>query len=117
MAVIRTSFALISFGFTIYQFFRSLQNSGNAPAIPGAAAGNFGIALVALGVFMLVLGIVYHIRFMSELRRERREMIGEHLLKGEMSYPVSLTMIVAALLLLIGMIAIVGMLIKIGPFH
>ncbi|PWK71725.1 DUF202 domain-containing protein [Aminobacter sp. AP02] len=56
MSVIRTSLALISFGFTIYQVFEKLREhalmTGTAPA------RNFGIALVALGIVMLVVGIV-----------------------------------------------------------
>ena len=116
MSVIRTSFALISFGFTIYQFFRSLRDSANAAALSGNAARNFGFALVCLGVVMLILGIVYHIQFMRELRNERNAMIAQQLVKGELSYPVSLTLIVAVLLLLIGAIAILGMVTRIGPF-
>jgi inner membrane protein YidH len=117
MSVIRTSFALIGFGFTIYQFFRSLRESSvGAQLIPVASARNFGLALVTLGVVMLVLGIIYHLRFMRELRNERHEMIEQRLVHGELSYPVSMTLIVAGLLLLIGLIAIFSIVTRVGPF-
>jgi len=117
MSVIRTSFALIGFGFTIYQFFRFLhENSGATPVVPVHAARNFGIALTSLGVMMLVLGIWYHLRFMRELRIERHHMIEQKLVHGELSYPVSMTLIVAVLLLLLGLIAIFSIVARVGPF-
>jgi putative membrane protein len=58
MSVIRTSLALIGFGFTIFQFFEKLKEAGTLSGTH--AARNFGLALVALGIAMLVLGIVYH---------------------------------------------------------
>ncbi len=43
--------------------------------IASASAGrNFGLALVVLGVGMMILGIIYHLRFMYGLRIEREEM-------------------------------------------
>lgn len=116
MSVVRTSLALIGFGFTIYTFFRSLQTS--APTIiPVNAARNFGLALLILGAGMLVLGIIYHVRFMKQLRREREEMIRQKLVHGQSSYPVSMTLIGAVLLLLIGLIAIFSIVSRVGPFQ
>src|SRR5918993_3199688 len=72
MSVIRTSLSLISFGFTIYQVFEKARDAG---AITHATAPrNFGIALVALGIVMLVVGIGYHVQFMFHLREERMAM-------------------------------------------
>lgn len=114
MSVIRTSLSLISFGFTIYQFFKGLQQTG---MLTGAAAPrNFSIALVALGITLLVLGIVYHIWFMEGLRRQRRRMSEDGLIHGESVFPPSMTLITASLLLLIGSAAIVSMMFHIGPF-
>ena len=79
------------------------------------APQNFGLALVALGIVMLVLGIVYHVRFMLGLRAERTALIGEGLVHGESEYPVSLTLITATLLLLIGLAAIVSMVFNLQP--
>src|SRR5215469_10035609 len=76
MSVIRTSLSLIGFGFTIFQVFEKLYQSQ-----------------VLLGIFMLVLGIGYHISFMLGLRRLRAEMKMEGLIHGESQFPASLTLI------------------------
>jgi len=115
MSVIRTALSLIGFGFTIFQFFGHLVET-NTVALASRAPRNFGIALVALGIAMLVLGIVYHAQFMRELRVERQRMMAEGLVHGESSYPVSMTLIVAVLLLLLGLLAIVSMVFNVGPF-
>jgi putative membrane protein len=118
MSVIRTSLALIGFGFTIYQFFRFLrETAGMAQMVPVYAARNFGLALILLGVGMLVMGIVYHIRFMTELRAERHMMVEQRLVHGELSYPISMTLITAVLLLLLGLAAIFSMVARVGPFN
>jgi putative membrane protein len=62
MSVIRTSLSLIGFGFTIFQVFEKLRDQ--AVITHAAAPRNFGIALIALGILMLIGGIVYHLQFM-----------------------------------------------------
>ena len=116
MSVVRTSLSLIGFGFTIYNVFRSLQSRAPA-AVPVNAARNFGLALLILGAAMLILGIIYHLRFMRELRAEREAMIRQKLVHGQLSYPVSVTLIGAVLLLLIGLIAIFSIVSRVGPFQ
>jgi putative membrane protein len=115
MSVIRTSLSLIGFGFTIFQFFRHL---GEAQILSGGAgaARKFGIALVFIGVAMLVLGIAYHVHFMLGLRAQRRRMMAAKIVHGESGYPVSLTLIVAVLLLATGLVAVVSMVFHIAPF-
>src|SRR5512143_4184303 len=62
MSVIRTSLSLIGFGFTIFQVFQKLYD---AQVLKRAQAPrNFGEALVMLGIAALVVGILYHVRFM-----------------------------------------------------
>jgi putative membrane protein len=114
MSVIRTSLSLISFGFTIFQIFEKLREAGTLTH--AAAPRNFGIALVALGILMLLVGIVYHLQFMIELRVERREMTAAGLIHGESRFPPSLTLITALALLMIGSVAIVSMVFRVGPF-
>ena len=107
MSVLRTALSLIGFGFTIYQFFDTLKD---ADVVARAhAPRNFGTALVALGIGMLVLGIVYHVRFMIGLRRTREAMVAEGLIHGESHFPASLTLVTALVLLAIGVAAIVSM--------
>jgi putative membrane protein len=114
MSVIRTSLSLISFGFTISQVFQKLRDAGSITHT--AAPRNFGITLVAIGIAMLVFGILYHLQFMMGLRRERSAMIEQGLVHGESKYPLSFTLITALLLLLIGVMAIISMGFEIGPF-
>jgi putative membrane protein len=114
MSVIRTSLSLISFGFTIFQVFEKLRDQ--AVITHAAAPRNFGISLVALGILMLVGGIIYHLQFMYGLREERKAMTAAGLIHGESRFPPSLTLITAVILLVIGIAAIVSMLFQIGPF-
>ena len=44
---------------------------------------------------------VYHLRFMIGLRNEREQMKRDGLIQAESEYPVSMTLVVAALLLVI----------------
>lgn len=113
MSVIRTSLSLIGFGFTIFQFFAKLKAAGT---LENGSPRSFGLALVVIGVGMLIVGIVYHLQFMSGLRDERREMVVSGLIHGQSRFPVSFTMIIAVLLLMTGLVAIVGMTFGIGPF-
>ena len=115
MSIIRTALSLIGFGFTIYQFFGHMLDVPGTTLRPHAPR-NFGVALVALGMVMLTLGIVYHLRYMKELRRERALMMGEGLIHGESHYPISLTLITAGLLWLLGLLAIVSMTFNVAPF-
>jgi len=115
MSVIRTSISLISFGFTIFQFFSKLKQ---ADVFKGTAyeSRNFGQALVWLGIGMLVVGIVYHLMFMRGLRREREAMKAEGLVHGESGFPASMTLFVALILLAFGIMAILNMAFHFGPF-
>ena len=114
MSIIRTSLSLISFGFTIFQVFETLRDQNIVTH--GAPARNFGVTLVALGILMLIGGLIYHVQFMVHLREERAAMAADGLVHAQSSFPVSLTLITAALLLFIGIAAIVSMLFQVGPF-
>jgi len=115
MAVIRTSLALISFGFTIFQFFNRLRDENIISGDSGSAR-RFGVTLVALGIAMLIFGIVYHVQYMIELRRLRQSMREDRFVHAETVFPVSLTLITAFLLLAIGVAAIISMEFHVGPF-
>jgi putative membrane protein len=114
MSVIRTSLSLIGFGFTIYQVFEKMHDAGILKA--SGASARFGEALVLLGIGMLVVGIGYHVAFMRGLRKEREAMRRQGLIHAESAYPVSMTLIVAVVLLAIGLLAIASMTFDIGPF-
>jgi len=72
--------------------------------------------LVFLGIALLVIGIVYHVLFMLELRRRRRALVAEGLIHGQSGFPPSMTLITAILLLLVGIVGIVSVLFRKGPF-
>jgi putative membrane protein len=114
MSVIRTALSLITFGFTLFQFFQRMVDSQTLGSTN--AGRNFGLALVFLGVGMLVLGIIYHLQFMHGLRVQREEMTEEGLIHGQSVFPVSMTLIIAVLLLLVGLLAIASMVFDVGPF-
>ena len=114
MSVIRTSLSLISFGFTIFQVFQKLRENNVIES--AAAPRNFGVALVALGIAMLIVGIIYQAQFMLALRAERRKMVAEGHLHGESPFPPSMTLITALLLLIIGIAAVISMVFRVGPF-
>lgn len=114
MSVIRTSLSLISFGFTIFQIFQKMRDQ--ALLTSAAPARNFGVTLVALGIVMLVGGIIYHLQFMYGLREERKAMTADGLIHGQSKFPPSLTLITAIILLVIGVAAITSMVFHVGPF-
>ncbi len=114
MSVIRTSLSLIGFGFTIFQFFEKLRDTGTLAH--AAAPRNFGVTLVLLGIIMLVIGIIYHIQFMLGLRHERDAMHEDGLIYAQSKFPPSMTLVTAIILLVIGLIAIFSMIFQSGPF-
>ena len=116
MSVIRTSISLISFGFTIFQFFQKLKDS-NVFKDPQRAPRAFGQSLVWLGLGMLIVGILYHLQFMRGLRHERLAMKAEGLIHAESQFPVSLTLLVAFALLVIGIFALLSITVHSGPFE
>ena len=114
MSVIRTSLSLIGFGFTIYQVFQKLHDAGVLKS--SGAPRRFGEVLVLVGIGMLVVGIGYHVAFMIGLRRERDALKRDGLVHAESQFPASLTLMVAVVLLIIGVVAIVSMVYDAGPF-
>ena len=115
MSIMRTALSLIGFGFTIYQFLGHLAQSMTVGLRPHAPR-NFGVALVVLGMLMLTLGIVYHVQYMRSLRSERNQMIQDGLIHGESPYPISLTLLTATALWLLGLLVVSSMVFNIAPF-
>lgn len=113
MSFIRTSLSMIGFGFTIYQVLKKLVESGLIQDL--GASRHFGTALVALGVILLIGGILYHLAFMRELRRTRSAMRDAGLVHAESGYPVSLTLLTALVLLALGLSVVASIMFRIGP--
>jgi len=115
MSSIRTALSLISFGFIIDQLVLRLR-AADVVTSGDHAARNFGAALLALGVAVLLLGIVSHLRVTLGLRGLRDELTADGLIHVQSAYPISATLIAAALLLLLGVVAIISMVFSVGPF-
>lgn len=116
MAVMRTALAMMSFGFSIITFFRTMKGSGVfGQEIPVDAARAFGQALLLLGTLLILSGIGFHVRFMLQVRRERAELIAEGLIRGRLQFPVSLTLLAACGLLLLGLFAALDAVMHRGP--
>ncbi len=95
MAWTRTSTSLIAFGFTIYQIFRYLSENDRL-SDPYVSPQVFGVAMILVGLAALILGWVQH-------RQELRSLTKEY---GPMRY--SIASIVAALIVGLGLIALLG---------
>ncbi len=71
MAWIRTSASLISFGFTIYKFFEYFADT---TSVNGShhliGPRHFGMGMIIVGVFALVLAIIDYDREMKELQAD-----------------------------------------------
>jgi putative membrane protein len=105
MAWIRTALSMIGFGFTIYKFFQYLPTeiaAGNVrrPQAPR----NLGMTLIALGTLALVAAAWDHRRFLNELGVFQKRHIW------------SISYVVAIFVVLIGVIAFYGVLLRSGPF-
>ena len=101
MAWVRTSVSLISFGFTIYKFFQYLRENAQETSMASALnPRRFGMSMIVLGLFTLVVAAVQHRRDLKVL---------------EASYgrgPGSLATIVAILVGALGILAFVGVLLR-----
>lgn len=106
MSIIRTSLSLIGFGFTLHQAFQKLVEVGTIHS--SNAPRNFGLSLILLGMFLLVGGIVRHVEFERELRGRRGKLINANLIHGDGRFPISTSLVAAIILLLIGLLAVIG---------
>jgi putative membrane protein len=69
MANVRTSTALISFGFTIYKFFAGMEEHGQvAESHRLLGSRNFAFLMMVIGVVFLALSSVAYIQQMKQLR-------------------------------------------------
>lgn len=105
MAWIRTALSMIGFGFTIFKFFQYLPEEIAAGNIrrPNAPR-NLGLTLIALGTLGLTAAAWQHWHFLRQIGASRsRQMI-------------SVSLVVAIAVILIGLTAFYGILLRHGPF-
>ncbi len=113
MAVMRTALSMIGFGFTIYQFISKFEDTHPHAA---ESARNFGISLIVLGIGTLIVGLVSQARTLAMLRERRNSLNAAGLLHHAATFRPSPISVIAVLLLAMGMVAIVGMALRAGPY-
>lgn len=117
MAIVRTSLSMIGFGFTIYTFATNfIKREGALGLLPQQAPTRFALTLIFLGVLLLTLGILNHYQYMRSLRTQRQDFITEGLLPTKEMFPVSLALITAFLLALVGLLTGLSIILRAGPF-
>ena len=90
MAWIRTATSLISFGFTVYKFFDTLQEAKMGTSTRLLGPRGFAIAMISIGLVALVLATIEHSRSLASLRASGAP------------HKQSLSLIIAALVTLLG---------------
>ena len=105
MAWIRTALSMIGFGFTIYNFFRYLpEEIANGTARRPQAPRNLGMSLIALGTVTLAVAAWQHRNFLRDIGASENR----HLW--------SIAFVAAIALVLIGVIAFFGVLLRSNMF-
>lgn len=114
MGAVRTSLALISFGFALVIFFHQFGEAmGTDLRVP---ARNFGLTLLAMGSALVTAGILGHRKRYADLQFKMDELHRRKLLMEACPYRQSTIAAFAFLLLLAGLLTMTGVFIRIGPF-
>jgi uncharacterized membrane protein YidH (DUF202 family) len=105
MAWIRTALSMIGFGFSIYNFFRYLpEEIANGTARRPQAPRNLGMSLIALGTVSLTVAAWQHRNFLRDIGASENRHIW------------SIAFVAAIALVLIGVIAFFGVLLRSNMF-
>lgn len=114
MSAIRTSLSLIAFGFAMVLFFHEFEGEmGVSLRVP---ARNFGLSLVAMGTALVAIGLIGHRRRFAQLRTQMDDLHCRGLLLEPCPYRHAPIAILALLLLLAGLLVVLGIIVRIGPF-
>lgn len=117
MAILRTALSMIGFGFTLYTFTTNfIKRDGAAGLLAQQAPTRFSLTMIVLGTLLLTLGIANHYRYMMAVREQRQSFIDQGLYPPHEDFPVSLTLVIAFLLVLIGVAAGLSIIFRAGPF-
>jgi len=105
MAWVRTALSMIGFGFTIFKFFQYLpRESANRNIQHPNAPRNLGLTLIALGTLGLSAAAWQHWNFLKEIGAPRHRRVR------------SISFIVSIAIVIVGLIAFYGVLLRQGPF-
>lgn len=100
MAWIRTSISLISFGFTIYKFFQYVREQQGMEAQHLIGPRVFGMLMIGIGLFTLLLATIQHHRSLKTLPKE----------PGQAALPLAL--ILAASVSVLGILGLVAAILR-----
>jgi len=114
MSAIRTSLSLIGFGFVMVVFIN--QVSGEVGVNLRIPARNFGFSLVAMGVGLISIGLVGHRRRFTALKVRMDRLYERKLLLERCPYRSAPVAVLATLLLLCGILVMLAILVRVGPF-
>jgi|SRR5215467_16118080 len=105
MAWIRTALSMIGFGFTIYKFFQYLpEEIATGNVLHPQAPRNLGLTLIALGTVALSAAAWQHRSFLRQIGAAKVTKV----------WSVSFTVAIAVIL--IGILAFYGVMLRHGPF-
>lgn len=104
MSIVRTALALIGFGFTLFQVVHSWLDR-QPGAVRDGQPRQLAMAMIALGVLLLVLGLRDHRRSLLRLRRRVASLVERGLLPDPPDLNATSTGIAALVLLLLGVAA------------
>ncbi len=104
MGWIRTSFSMMTFGFTIYKVMQEVGQINATGGAPVSETRHLGLVLTGLGTVALMIACVQHWRYTSRLRHDQDVT------------PWDLTLAVASLVVCLGILILGGLLIRLGPF-
>jgi putative membrane protein len=104
MAWIRTALSMIGFGFTIYKFLQYVRESEGALVRPQGPR-NFGLALILLGTCGLVAASIQHWKSLKSMEAGK-----------QVGHVWSLSLTIASFIVLIGFLAFLSVLLRMGPF-
>jgi inner membrane protein YidH len=101
MAWVRTATSLIGFGFTIYKFFQYLREHEGLEA-DGRAVGprRFAMLMISIGLVSLLLATIQQLQLRKKLKR----------IYPQAGFP--LTTIMAALISLLGILALIAVVLR-----
>lgn len=105
MAWIRTAISMIGFGFSIFKFFQYLPSGvGKGNIVHPNAPRNIGLTLIMLGTLALAGAMWQHWNFRKEIGASR------------LHHMRSISLIVATVVVVIGVLAFYGVLMHHGPY-
>lgn len=116
MSGVRTSFAMIGFGFTIFEFFHAMNKQLVDGPLPTGAAARFGGVLIVFGIILMAMAIWYNRLETRALKARRMRLFDLGLIHHPEIHRQSATMTIAVMTLILGALALLGVVFRIGLF-